>query len=97
MVLQVFGRQDTKSSLDHRIQSPGIKALSFVDDMAWLTEGKSEDSLSTKLESSPGAGRRKRGNLRHGQDRGDCPEQEKKNRPGRRLKHCGLGEHSLLQ
>ena len=59
---------------------PGIKALSFVDDVAWLAEGKSEDALSTRLEEVAKAAQE----LRHGQGRGDCPEQEKKNRPGRR-------------
>ena len=55
-----------------------------------LVEGKSEDAISTRLEqemkATQGGGRRKCGNLRHGQDRGDCPEQ-KKDRPGRRPRH----------
>jgi len=79
---------------------PDIKPLSFVDDVAWLAEGKSEDVLSTRLEEAAkaaGMGRRKCGNLRHGQDQGDCPEQEKKNHPGRRPRHYGWGKHSLLQ
>ena len=42
-------------------------------------------------------GRHKRSNLRHGQARADCPEQEKKNRPSRRPRHYGGGNHSLLQ
>jgi len=29
---------------------PGIKVLSFVDDVAWRAEGESEGALSTKLE-----------------------------------------------
>ena len=31
---------------------PGIKALPFVDDVAWLAEGKIEDVLSTRLEEA---------------------------------------------
>ena len=29
---------------------PGVKALSFVDDVAWLVGGEHEDALSTRLE-----------------------------------------------
>jgi len=31
---------------------PGVKALSFVDDVAWLVEEKDGDSLSAKLEEA---------------------------------------------
>jgi len=31
---------------------PGVKALSFVDDVAWLVEDKDEDSLSARLEEA---------------------------------------------
>ena len=36
-------------------QVPGIKALSFVDDVAWTTEGDSEDEISLTLERAAAA------------------------------------------
>jgi len=32
--------------------APGIKALSFVDDVAWTTEGATEDDISESLEQA---------------------------------------------
>ena len=34
---------------------PGIQALSFVDDVAWLAEGKDENNLSATLEAAVSA------------------------------------------
>ena len=31
---------------------PGIKALSFVDDVAWLAEGADENEISVRLEEA---------------------------------------------
>ena len=44
---------------------PGVKALSFVDDVAWLVGGEHEDQTGRSGESSLGVARRKLGNLRH--------------------------------
>ena len=34
---------------------PGVKALSFVDDVAWWTGGKDEQEVARKLEKAAGA------------------------------------------
>jgi len=47
---------------------PGVKALSFVEDVAWTTEGDTEDALRTSRGIGPGVGRGQRGHFRHGKD-----------------------------
>jgi len=52
---------------------PGVQGLSFVDDVAWWAEGKTEKETAAALGGGGGAGmdRRQWDNLRPRQDRGD--------------------------
>jgi len=52
---------------------PGVKALSFVDDVAWLAEGDGANEIS----HGAGMGGSQCGRLRRANNGGDPPEQEK--------------------
>jgi len=56
-------------------RDPGVKALSFVNDVAWTTEGDNEDGISQTLERGLGVGGGQRGHLRHGKNGSNPPKQ----------------------